>query len=141
MILAAMLLGMGLWCYSARNDPDSRAPDTWDLKNINQVLKHVMNHYGAYALLPAGVAMLLWMAWRLRKRLLADESGIGYAGGPKIAWSQVDKLDARKLQSKGIVVLYAAGRRLVLDSYYLTNFRELMSLVERQVPAEKQVLA
>ena len=66
--------------------------------------------------------------------------GIGFAGQEKIAWGQVDSLDGRGLQTKGIVVLHAGARRMVLDSYFLLNFRELIALVEQHVPAEKQVL-
>jgi hypothetical protein len=139
-ILAVVLLAVGLWCYSARNDPEYRAPEAWDLKNISQVLKYVLNHYGAYVLVPAGAVVLLWTGVQLRKKLVADETGIGFAGQEKIAWGQVDSLDGRGLQTKGIVVLHAGARRMVLDSYFLLNFRELIALVEQHVPAEKQVL-
>jgi hypothetical protein len=138
-ILAALLLGFGLWCWVDRGK--YAEPTDWSMKNINVIGGYVINNWAPIVMLPAGVLILIWMAIGLRKQLLADEAGIGYAGRQKIAWGEVDKLDASRLQSKGLVVLHAGGRRMVLDSYYLSNFRELMALVERQVPAEKQVLA
>jgi hypothetical protein len=138
-ILAALLIGFGLWCYLDRGKYPK--PEDWSLKNINLIGGYVINNWAPMVLLPLGVLILIWMAVGLRKKLLADGAGIGYAGGRKIAWGEVDKLDASRLQSKGLVVLHAGGRRMVLDSYYLANFRDLMALVERQVPAEKQVLA
>jgi hypothetical protein len=137
-IVAAALIGLGLWCYMDRNK--YTRPDDWSLKNVNDVSRYVFNNWGPYAFLPAGVAVLIWMAAGMRKKLIADEEGIGYDGSEKIAWDEVQKLDARKIQSKGAVTLYTEKRRLVLDSYYLTNFSELMALVEHRVPADKQVL-
>lgn len=139
-IVAAMLLGFGVWCYADRNDPKYAAPKAWDWENLHQIPGYVFNHMGVYVMVPAGALLLLWSGLRLRRRLVADEQGIGYAGRGRIAWDQVDSLDARRLQSKGIVVLHAGDRRLVLDSYYLRDFRRLVALVERHVPSERQVL-
>ena len=136
-ILAVLFLGIGLWCYSDRNNPKYQWPSDWG--NLNQVLGYVLNHWLPYLLVPAGALTLIWMLVQLRKRLVADEEGVGYVGRPGIAWSEVDSLDASRLESKGIVVLHAGGRRMVLDSYYLTNFRELMALVDRHVPVEKHL--
>ena len=132
-----MLLGFGIWCYSDRTR--YKVPEEWSLGKINDIAGYLLNHWGPYVMLPLGVLILVWVAMGLRKKLLADEQGVGYAGRARIAWSEVDSLDARRLESKGVVVLIAAGRRLVLDSYYLTNFRELMALVDRCVPVEKHI--
>ena len=131
-ILAVLFLGMGLWCYSDR----ARYPSP-DWGNINQVVGYVMNNWLPYALVPGGVLMFAWMLVQFRKRLVADEGGIGYAGKPRLAWDRIDSLDAGRLESKGIVVLHAGDEQLVLDSYHLTNFRDLMALVDRHVPPEK----
>jgi hypothetical protein len=139
-IVAAMLMGMAAVCFADRNNWPRPEANEWNWDNPSKVAGYVANNWGPWLMFPLGVAILAWALLGLRRKLLADESGIGYVGGRKIAWSQVDQLDARKLQSKGFVVLRAAGRRMVLDSYHLTNFREMMSLVERQVPAEKQIL-
>ena len=137
-LLAVLFLGMGLWCYSERDNPRYQWPADWR-SNINQALGYVLNNWLPYLLVPAGVLTLIWMLVQLRKRLLADDGGIGYAGKARIAWSEVDSLDATRLESKGIVVLHAGDRRMVLESYYLTNFRELMALVDRHVPVEKHL--
>jgi hypothetical protein len=137
-ILAALFLGFGIWCLLDRGK--YAAPDDWSMKNINGVAGYVLNNWAPWVMLPLGTALLLWAGLGLRKRLEADEEGIGYVGRERIAWSEVDKLDGSRLQSKGVVAVHAGSRRLVLDSYYLSNFHELMTLVEQQVPAEKQVL-
>ena len=64
----------------------------------------------------------------------------------QVAWSDVTRLDSAKLADKGILKLFyrdAAGeeKRLVLDSWRLRNFRELVKLVESKVdaaPAEEE---
>ena len=137
-IVAVILVGFGVYCHF--DAPRFPRPADWSLKNANAVLGYVLNHWGPWAMVPGGGVVLLWTGLRYRRRLVADEAGAGYVGGPRIAWERVDSLDARRLQSKGIVVLHAGDRRLVLDSYYLRNFRELVALVERRVPAEKHVL-
>jgi hypothetical protein len=136
--VALVLLGGGIYCYLDRGNFPK--PDDWSVKNINSVIGYVVNNWGPYVMVPAGALFLALAVLGMRKMLLADAEGIGFGGQQKLPWSQVDSLDGRRLQSKGIVVLHAGPRRLVLDSYYLMNFHELIALVERHVPAEKQVL-
>jgi hypothetical protein len=135
-ILAVAVLGLAAWCYTDRRE----APADWSLQNINKVAAYVMNNWGPFVLAPLGALILIRAGLGLRKILIADDKGIGFAGRAAIPWEQVQSLDARRLQSKGIVVLRTAGRTLKLDSYYLHNFRDLVAIAERQVPPEKHVL-
>jgi hypothetical protein len=69
--------------------------------------------------------------------MVADGEGIGYQGQAKIAWGGIKRVDSSMLQSKGVLDLYdASGRKLRLDAWYLTNFRDLVAFVEKRVPAE-----
>lgn len=136
LIAAAMLIGMGLWCFLDRDRYDP--PPAWDRKHINEASKYVFNAYGVFVFTPPGVVLAIWTVIFLRRRLLADAEGIGYVGKEKIPWSAIVSLDASQARSKGIVVLhYGEGKKLVLDNWKLTNFRELISLVESRIPPEK----
>lgn len=140
-ILAAIFLGFGLWCFSDRAKYPRPAPGEWDVANLNKVAGYILNNWGPAVMVPAGLLILAWTAWGLRRRLVADEDGIGYVGATKIAWRDVQRLDAARLQSKGVLALhYGDGRVLVLDSFYLSNFRDLVAFVERRVPPDRQVL-
>jgi hypothetical protein len=138
-ITAAMLLAVGVLCY---RDKDSwPAPDNWQIKNINAVGGYLLNNFGPFLLIPGGMVAAAWAVVFLRRVLAADGEGIGYVNHEKIAWSQVEKLDAADLKTKGILHLhYGAGRRLTLDSWKLSNFRDLVAIVERHVPAEKRII-
>jgi len=134
-ILAAMLLGFGIWCLSDLGHypykPFSEDANAW--------LSHMFNKLGAYAFTPLGVVPLVWGIVFLRRKLVADEEGIGYAGRQRARWEDVKELDASRLESKGILTLHCGeGKRLVLDSWKLQNFRQLVALVEsRLAPADE----
>ncbi|NLF32750.1 MAG: hypothetical protein GX591_17895 [Planctomycetes bacterium] len=85
----------------------------------------------ALLLPPVGLALLGVLVVRLRRRLVADGEGIGYAGRQKVGWDQVTRL---VLRGKGLVDLHyqADGRDevMTLDSYYLKNYDALMALVD-----------
>lgn len=136
-IAAIMLLVFGVWCFLDMNEYDP--PKAWDLQHINEASKYVMNHYGGFVLTPIGLILAGIGVAYLRRRLIADETGIGYAGKDKIAWDAVTELDATKLKSRGIVYLrHGSGSSLTLDSWKLTNFRELVALIENKVPKDSQ---
>lgn len=135
-IAAVMLIGMGLWCLhdSKKYDP----PAAWDLKHINEAGKYAFNAYGVYVFVPPGVVLGVWALLFLRRRLVADQDGIGYAGKKKIPWGAITKVDASEAKSKGILKLqYGDDKVLTLDNWKLTNFRELISLVENKLPPGK----
>jgi len=135
-ILAGMLIGFGVWCFADMNKyPRPREP--LELKYINEWSSYLFNHGGAYGFTPLGVIPLVWGIVLLKRRLIADEEGIGYAGGRKVAWGKVERLDAARLENKGILDLYHdGGRRLRLDSWKLQNFKDLVKIVEQHLPAE-----
>ena len=88
---------------------------------------------------PVGLILFGMGVAYLKRRLIADETGIGYAGKEKIAWNAITELDSEKLKSKGILYLrYGSGKSLTLDSWKLTNFRDLVTLIENKVPQKSQ---
>jgi len=130
-IFAALLMGMGAWCLTDLRKP----PEAWDFKHINEVASYLLNNWGPVVFFPAGLLVAALAVRFLRRKLLADAEGIGYAGADKVAWDQVHELDASKLKDKQILLLrYGQGRKLTLDAWKLQNFRELVAFVEAHVP-------
>ncbi|MDP7637554.1 MAG: hypothetical protein QF577_08410 [Phycisphaerae bacterium] len=136
-ILAAMLLGIGIWCLVDKHKYDP--PDAWDIKHINDAAGYVFNHYTPYVSIPLGGLFVIVGVRILRRVLVADSAGIGYLGKDKLLWDQIDKLDVSKFKSKGILILLAREggktRRLKLDSWKLKNFRDLVVFVEAHAPS------
>ena len=134
-IIAAMSIGFGIYCFIdgyIRHLPEK-------VETLNERLTWTLNHVGAFVLPAIGLAFLIYGAAMLRRRLVADQECIGYAGKPKVPWGDVSRLDASKAD-KGVLVLHyrRAGHdaRLKLDSWKLLNFRELALLIESKVPVE-----
>lgn len=136
---AAILIAGGLWCFVdgyVRGLPK-------ETETINDKATWYLNHVGGIVLPLAGLVPLAFGVVALRRKLVADEEGIGYVGKEKVAWTAVRSLDTTKLADKGILKLkYDSGGRdktLVLDSWKLRNFRELVLLVEKSTaPGETQ---
>ena len=136
-IFAGMLLGFGLWCaidaygkgkYQLPPDP-----------GINEKATHYLNHYGPFVMIPAGLVFAGIAVRSLRRKLQADQEGIGYAGKAKIPWDKFTGMDSSKLADKGILkLLYGDGDELVLDSWKLKNLKELVRLVEAKAPPDQQ---
>ena len=130
-----MALAFGLWCiyevFIVRKY-------TWEpAGDINAKATYLFNLVCAI-LLPIVALVLLLLALRFMKRVLvADDEGIGYVGGEKLAWSDVKGLDTEKFADKGILRLIHEGpggeQRLTLDGWKLQNFKALVALVESKV--------
>jgi len=137
-IFTAMLLGFGLWCVYDHYYMGKYYLPTDREVTINDQAKYWFNHYGPFVLIPAGVVCLGVGVVSLRRKLHADQDGIGYVGKEKIPWEAFSGMDSSKLADKGILTLfYGEGdKRLVLDSWKLQNFRELIRLVEAKVPPD-----
>jgi len=136
-IMAAMSLGIGIYCWADKHNFDP--PAAWDIKHINDAAGYVLNHYIPYVAIPLSVLFVILGVRMLRRVLVADSEGIGYLGKDKLPWDQVDKLDASKFKKKGILILLAREgakiRRLKLKSWKLQNFRDLVAFVEAHVPS------
>jgi len=131
-ILAAMLIAMSIWCISDMGKYPR--PDPFEL---NPYLKYAFNHFLPIVLIPMGLVALIWGIVVLRRKLMADGEGIGYAGTDRIPWNEIRNVDASELQSKGILYLrHGGGKTLKLASWKLQNFRDLVAFVERHVPPE-----
>ncbi|MCK4625098.1 MAG: hypothetical protein KAV00_07305 [Phycisphaerae bacterium] len=137
-IVAGILIGFGLWCAF---DVHVKKKYEWkENANTSEVFSYWFNHGGAVVfpllgLIPLGMAVV-----SLRRKLLADDEGIGYVGKKKIPWSAVSSLDAAKLADKGIIHLHyktdGTEGILTLDGWKLQNFRSLVQLVEKKAPSD-----
>lgn len=131
---AAASIAVAIWCLT-----DLRAvPDDWSLKNINATAGFLFNNVGPFFLFPAGVVLAVWGLVFLRRKLVADQAGLGYVGKEKIPWTDITSLDVAKFKKKGILGLRytrdGKEKTFVLDSWKLDNFRQLIQLVEAKVP-------
>jgi len=133
-IFATMMLGFAVWCYSDRRP----VPNTWDFKHINEVAAYLVNNWGPVLLVPLGLLAAAMGLRHLSRKLVADDEGITY-GRKHVAWNQVKVLDASKLQSKSILAIeYDPDGTMVLDSWRLQNFRQLVAFVEQRLPEDVQ---
>jgi len=137
-IFAAMMIGFAAYTiYDHYILGNYAKPDPYEL---NPYLKYLFNHYVPFVLIPPGLVALVYGIVLLRRKLVADAEGIGYAGKDRIAWSDVTKIDATVLARKRILYLYhGQDGKTTLDEYYLQNFRDLVAFLDRHVPAERIV--
>ncbi len=137
-IFAAMLLGLAAYCF-IDHYVRGKFPYPGEGGDINAWARYIFNAYGPFVLGPPGLLLAIWGVVLLRRRLLADQEGVGYAGRRKVAWSDVKSLDTSRFDKKNILALvYESGgqeKRLVLDGWKLQNFKELVKLVETKVPS------
>ncbi len=136
-IATAMFLGIAVWCFLDMNKYPK--PEVWDLsEHVNEVAGYCFNYYGGFVFLPIGLVLAGFALAYLRRRLVADADGIGYVGKEKVAWDSVTELDAKKLK-KGLLYLhYGDEKILTLDSWKLTNFRDLVAIIETNIPSDRQ---
>ena len=135
-IVAGMALGAGIYCgvdhFIRKMYP---YPDPYEL---NAYLKYIFNHYGTFVFSMSGIILFVWAIVFLRRKLVADEEGIGYVGKEKISWNSVISLDSSQLADKGVLrLVHKAGggqKTLKLCSWKLQNFRSLVLLLENKAP-------
>ena len=135
-ILAAMLIGSGIYCFV---DHYVRGKYPYlDSPTLNERAGYLFNHYGPFVLIPPGLLFLVWGIVALRRRLVADEQGIGYVGKPKIPWSAITTVDSSKLADKDILIIgHTLEERpavLKLKGWKLKNFRDMVALIESKAP-------
>ena len=134
-IFLGMCVAFTIWCFvDMKKTPNYVSPS----EDINEFGAWAANHIPPFVLIPLAIILLFLAIRMMRRVVVADDEGIGYAGKDKIAWPDVTKLDASKLKSKGLLyVHYGQDNNLKLDSWKLKNFRDLVAFVESRVPAEK----
>lgn len=132
-IVAAMCIGWSVWCYfDKENFPP---PEAWDMEHFNKAAGYVVNHFSPHVFIPLALILIAFGIRSARRRLIADEEGIGYVGKAKVPWSEITALDASVLKSKQILTLHhSRDKKLKLDGYNLKNFRDLVAFVEQRVP-------
>jgi hypothetical protein len=130
-----MLLAFGVYCFLDAFIWD-KYPKPVD-GNLSDLAGYYFNHGGGIILPLAGLVPLGMAIAFLRRRLVADAEGIGYAGRAKVRWDSVTRLDATELQNKGMLHLHhGAAKPMALDSWKLTNFKALVAFIEQHVPPE-----
>jgi hypothetical protein len=136
-IMAGMLLGIGIWCWMDAALGKYPPPKSWTLEHINDAAAHAFNHFTPWVSIPIGAFIALRGIMALRLVLTADSEGLGHKGKPKRPWDKITALDASQLKGKGILkVEYEGGEKVVLDSWKLQNFRDLVALVEANSPVK-----
>ncbi len=134
-IVAAMFIGFVVYCAVDAVDK----PPAWTLEHINPAIQYVLHKYGPFVFGAPGLLLAVWGVVFLRRKLVADDKGIGYLGKEPIPWGQVRGLDASRLKSKGILKLnWGDGGKLTLDSWKLQNFKALVAFVEQKIPQQAQ---
>ncbi len=129
LILAVALIAFGVWCAFDQQDYVPFAED------MNGWFSYAMNFYGQFFFTALGLIPLYFTIRAFRRRLVADEEGVGYIGKEKVPWSSVTGLDAGELKAKQILyLLHGQDERFALDGFNLQNFSELVTFVERHVP-------
>ena len=136
-IIAAMLIGVGLWCLTDWRE----RPEAWDARHINEVSGYLLNNWGPFLFLPGGLVVVYWAIRFLRRVLIADGEGVGYAGKDRISWDKIEKVDATELPQGFLRIEHDGGEVLTLDSWKLQNFRDLVAFLETRVPKDRQVTA
>jgi hypothetical protein len=131
-ILAAMLIGFGVYCYVTRTEPTGKSIT----KDLNGWLSWAMGEYLPFACIPPGVLVAVAAVLAAKKRLVADAQGIGYLGQEQIAWSAITAVDAARLQTKGLLFIhYGQGKTLRLCDWKLTDFKPMVAFLEAHLPA------
>ncbi|MCK5113336.1 MAG: hypothetical protein KAR11_01075 [Phycisphaerae bacterium] len=135
---ALMLIGFGAYSVMETQlmEKYQYAPLSEDM---NAWFSWLFNFCGPFIFIPAGLFFLVLGIRFILRRLVADQEGIGYVGKAKIKWGDISQLDATRLKSKDIVVLNYEGGKLVLDRYKMTDFKNLLRLVESKVPQDKRI--
>ena len=129
LILAVALIAFGIWCAMDQQPYKSLDED------MNTWLTWAMNYYGQFAFTALGLVPLYFGIRALRRKMVADDQGVGFEGKDKILWSSVTGLDASELKEKNILtVIHGGGQRYKLDGFDLKNFRELVTFVEAHIP-------
>jgi len=132
-IIAAMMVGFGIWCLTDLR----KAPEAWDLKHINEAAAYLLNNWGPWLFFPLALVVIVATIIALHRKLTADAQGLGY-GDKRIAWSDITAINAKLLESKGILRIETSrGKAMTLDSWKLQNFKALAKFIEDHVPADR----
>lgn len=129
-----MLVWAGFSAYDAVWKLDAQGEQKYSPKH--NPAGFLFNAGMAVVLPPLAVIALIWANRIRRRRLVADDEGLGYLGKQKIAWNRIKRLVPR---GKGLLDVYyedgnGAQQRLKLDSWMLKGFNELVSFIEAKAP-------
>ena len=128
--VAAMLIGFGIYCMlDYKNYPYVPLSESLD-----KFFTWALNWYGQFVFTAVGAVFAVWAGVHLSRTVVADEEGIGNAGGLQLKWQDVESVDASKLQSKQILRLNYSDGSIKLYGWRRQNFRELVAFIDAHLP-------
>jgi hypothetical protein len=137
-IYAVILIGLAGWCiYDWSNYPKPDEP--FSTETLNGYAGWAFNHFLPFILIPVGLVFVAKAIKTRSTEVKADEEGIS-AGATRIAWADVEKLDASRLKDKQILDLHHCDGVLRLRGLNLVNWKPLVALIDRKIPEDKKVV-
>jgi hypothetical protein len=137
-IIAVILIGISAWCiYDWPNYPKPDEP--LSSETLNGYAGWAFNHFLPFVLIPVGLIFVAKALKTRRTEVQADQEGIS-AGATRIAWADVEKLDASRLKDKQILDLHHSDGVLRLRGLNLANFKALVALIDQKIPEDKKVV-
>ena len=82
---------------------------------------------------PIGLLAVLWLIGHARRRIVADDEGVHFAG-QTIRYDEITEIDRTRWDSKGIVVLIAGERRMKLDDWKFRGADRVLQRVDERRP-------
>jgi len=139
-VIAGILILLGVWCfYDAKVKGKYPYPEK-GLDDTSEFISYAFNHWGPILFVPVGILCIVGGAMSMRRVLVADAEGIGFAGKQKLPWSACTRVDKSRLEEKGILHLYFGEKKLPLDQWKLRYFRELLDFVQAHCPGAENLL-
>lgn len=134
-IMTAMLVSFGGWCaYDVATGGHPYKPYA---ENSSAYMYWLFNAAGQYVFTAAGLIPLILAVRHSRRRLTGDSDGLTL-DGRRIHWDKISELDATQLAAKGRLHIDLTDQgTITLKSYHFHNFKDLLALIEKNIPREK----
>ncbi len=139
-IAAGIFIGFGMWClhdsrYFANAVPVEEIKKDDGTPDLNKALQYYLNNVGGIVLPILGLIPLACGIHTLRRKLIADDTGVGFAGR-QIPWSKITKVDDSQLAERATLKLHyeqdGQQKQLVISQMDLENFKALVEIVQAQ---------
>lgn len=139
-IIAAIFLGGSIWCIlDWAKYP--RPEEPFSTETLNGYFEWAFNHFLPFVAIPIALLFAAKAIKTLKMQVIADDEGIR-KGATRLAWSDIDRLDASRLPKKQILDLYyGPDKRLRLHGIHLVNWKTLVALIDRKIPEDKKTTA
>ncbi len=136
-IITAIFLGASIWCvldWHKYPKPD----EPFGTETLNAYFEWAFNHFLPFIAIPISLLFAAKAIKTLKMQVVADQEGIS-KGAVRIAWPDINRLDASRLPKKQILDLYyGQDKRLRLHGIHLVNWKPLVALIDQKVPEDKK---